>query len=130
MEVIERRRREREERLRRAKRFAESILGLVRPASVIVIGSTARGDFNAWSDIDVLIVSPSLPKNPLERYDLLRPHLLPGIEPIPLRPEDVERLVEKGAPVIDDVARGVPLLDDLGLLRRLSGRSRPGPPNY
>ncbi len=130
MGVIERRRREREERLRRARIFAESILDLVRPASVIVIGSTARGDFNAWSDIDVLVVSPSLPKNPLERYDLLRPHLLPGIEPIPLRPEDVERLVEKGAPVIDDVVGGVPLVDDLGLLRRLSGRTRPGPPNY
>jgi len=43
VEVLERRRREREERLKRARRFAEAIRREVSPASVVVIGSTARG---------------------------------------------------------------------------------------
>jgi len=128
VEVLERRRREREERLKRARRFAEAIRREVSPASVVVIGSTARGDFNAWSDIDVVIISPKFPKNPLKRYEMLESHLEPGIEPIPLRPEDLERLVERGAPVVEDLLRGVVLFDDLGVLGRLSeggaGRAR------
>ena len=131
METLERRRREREERLKKARRFAKAIRGGISPASVVVIGSTARGDFNAWSDIDVVVVSPRFPKNPLKRYKILEPHLEPGIEPIPLRPEDLERLVERGAPVVEDIIRGITIFDDLGVLRRLSeGSARRARLNY
>ena len=85
----------------------------------MVIGSTARGDFNAWSDIDVVIISDNFPTNPLERYEILEKHVEPGIEPIPLRPEDVKRLVEKNSPVVVDIARGIVLRDDLRILETL-----------
>ncbi len=119
MEVLERRRRELEKRLKLAKRFANSVSDALGPVTVVVIGSTARGDFNAWSDIDVVIISDNFPTNPLERYEILEKHVEPGIEPIPLRPEDVKRLVEKNSPVVIDIARGIVLRDDLRILETL-----------
>ncbi len=123
MEILERRRRERELRLRLAREFAEAVYPSIRPASVIVIGSTARGDFNEWSDIDVLIVSPRLPENPLRRFDLISAELRPGIEPMPLRPGDLARLLEKAPRFAEEVARGVALVDDLGVVEAARGRT-------
>jgi len=42
-------------------------MGRVKLALALVYGSYARGDFNEWSDIDVLlVVEDNLPRNPLE----------------------------------------------------------------
>lgn len=40
-------------------------------ATVILIGSYARGDFNLWSDVDILLISESLSGNPIERLKAL-----------------------------------------------------------
>ena len=123
MEIIDRRRKERRKRIELAREFVESLEEL-RPLTAVVIGSTARGDFNEWSDIDVVIISDGFPENPLRRFDLVERSLKPGIEPIPLRMSDFLRLLRRKAPVIEDIARGVFLLDDLGvreILERILG---------
>ncbi len=130
MEIVERRIEERKRRIEKALEFVRSLEEL-RPLTAIVIGSTARGDFNEWSDIDVVLVSDKFPENPLRRFDLLERQLRPGIEPIPLRPTDLQRLIRKKAPILEDISRGIFLIDDLGIreiLRRPSGSIRSARP--
>ncbi len=117
MEILERRRRERRRRIKVAEEFVKSLR--LHPLTAIVIGSTARGDFNEWSDIDVVIISDRFPENPLKRFELLEDHLRPGVEPIPLRVKDLLRLIKKKAPVVEDMAEGVFLVDELGIRKLL-----------
>ncbi len=51
--------------VRRIAMAAEKLLP--GPVEVYVIGSTARGDYVAGSDVDVLIVSPGIPDKHAER---------------------------------------------------------------
>lgn len=132
MEVAERRRKELRERVEAARRFAEKARRALAPATAVIVGSTARGDFNVWSDIDVVIVSERFSENPLERFDVLIGFLEAGVEPIPLRPKDVYRLSEKNAPLVEEIANGIVIYDELGIVPRLKakllapGRSRGG----
>ena len=124
MEIVERRIEERKRRIEEALDFVRS-LKEPRPLTAVVIGSTARGDFNEWSDIDVVIISDKFPENSLRRFDMLERQLKPGIEPIPLRLADLRRLIRKRAPILDDIARGIFLIDDLGIREILGDPSRP-----
>ena len=53
MEVIEKRIEERNKIINEAKAYSKN---LSFNCSVLLIGSYARGDFNLWSDIDLLII--------------------------------------------------------------------------
>ncbi|MBA2317030.1 MAG: nucleotidyltransferase domain-containing protein [Euzebyales bacterium] len=50
-------------------------------AAVAVFGSVARGDFNVWSDVDVLIVADGLPDDYWSRLVVLGDAPC-GIEPV------------------------------------------------
>lgn len=126
MEIIERRKKELRERIELAKEFLRSIYGYLRPMTAVIIGSTARGDFNRWSDIDLVLVSDRFPENPMDRFRMIELKVLPGIEPIPLRTVDLMRLIEGRAPVIRDVIRGIFLVDDLGIKEVLMDRGKKG----
>jgi len=39
--------------------------------TAVLVDSYARGDFNLWSDVDVLLISDSFPERPLERLKML-----------------------------------------------------------
>jgi predicted nucleotidyltransferase len=54
--VLERRRTEQRALLERAERFASALDADLQVSAVVVFGSVARGDFNLWSDVDVLVV--------------------------------------------------------------------------
>jgi len=122
--VIEYRRRLREEAIRRAQVFAECV-GRVGRVTVIVFGSYARGDFNVWSDIDVLVVTDTpLPPNPLRRLDMIEDCLLAtsGIEPVILTVEEFKSRLRKRDPaVIEAVGKGVTVVDELDLRRLATG---------
>lgn len=117
MEIVEERRRLREEVLRRAREWAQN---LQFKASAILIGSYARGDFNLWSDVDVVLIA-ELSGNPIERLKNI--DLPPGFEVIPLTPNEFTRLLEKKNPLaIEALSGGIILRDDLevkNLLKRL-----------
>lgn len=78
------------------KRYAERALEKGARA-VILIGSLARGDYTAFSDADVLVVSDSAPENPIER---LRGYIDPST------PIDVEPRVYRSEELIDMALRG------------------------
>ncbi|MHB9302290.1 nucleotidyltransferase domain-containing protein [Thermofilum pendens] len=126
MEVVERRVKLREEVVKEALEWASRLRGSV---TAVLVGSYARGDFNEWSDVDVVLVSGEFKGGPLERLKAIE--VPPGYEVIPLTPEEFERLLERGDQLaLEAVERGVKLRDDLGLLSRdfaeKARKSRPG----
>lgn len=116
--VVELRKRLREEAIERARVFAECVRRLGR-VTVVVFGSYARGDFNVWSDIDVLIITDAaLPSNPLRRLDAIEECLLiaSNVEPIILTINEFrDRLRKRDPAVVEAVERGIVVLDELKL---------------
>ncbi|UZX15739.1 nucleotidyltransferase domain-containing protein [Thermus sp. PS18] len=83
--------------LEEARAYATRVRETLGEARVYLYGSVARGSFNLESDIDLLVVSPHLPKDPLERFLLLQ-GLNPGrVEAKGLTPEEFTKAMAKGA---------------------------------
>jgi len=59
MKIVEERVRKRREIIEELRRYSESLSNSLGRVSVILFGSTARGDFNLWSDIDIVVISES-----------------------------------------------------------------------
>lgn len=97
--LVEARHRERWALIDRARSWAgdlgRRLPGLV---AVVVVGSVARGDFNAWSDLDVVVVADALPDGFLERWDLVSP-LPPRVQPIVWTTADLARARRKRNPL-------------------------------
>ncbi len=90
----------------------------IRVVAAAVIGSVARGDFNASSDIDVIIVSERLPDNPLARADLLYRDVGARIEPKAFTRDEFERMVVSRNPLaVAALTEGVVLLDPYGVFQ-------------
>ncbi|BCU66866.1 DNA polymerase subunit beta [Sulfolobales archaeon HS-7] len=114
-DIIAERERNRREVIEKARTYVNSLKGKY---SAFLIGSYARGDFNVWSDVDVLLIG-EFHGNALER--LLELDLPPGFEVIPLTEEEFDRAVKKNNPIIWDVkGKGVILRDDLRLCEKYS----------
>ncbi|MGH9228817.1 MAG: nucleotidyltransferase domain-containing protein [Acidimicrobiales bacterium] len=54
--VVARRQAERRALVGRAEGFAAALDADLKVLAIVVFGSVARGDFNLWSDVDVLVV--------------------------------------------------------------------------
>jgi len=80
--IVERRRGEQAAAFDLARRFAAALAAEVPVAAAVVFGSYARGDFNTWSDIDVLVISDQLPEDSRDRSDLLWRHQPGGLSAI------------------------------------------------
>lgn len=98
--VIERRRAEQRERIELAREWAQRLARRLEVGTAVVFGSTARGDFNKWSDIDVLILTPTLPAGGRDRPELLMEDAPPGIQPIGWTAEEYVRRRERGDPIV------------------------------
>lgn len=114
MEIIDERRRVRSRVIEEARKWAEKVKV---KSTVILIGSYARGDFNLWSDIDILMVSSEFKGNPVERIKEV--DAPPGFQVIPITLREFEALRAKGNKLImEAVEQGIPLRDDLKILVR------------
>ena len=115
--VIEERLREREKAFEEAKSFAVCVSRKLGKVTAILFGSFARGDFNDWSDIDVLIVAENLPKNPLERLGLVDEclRLFPRVEPIIITVDEFARRKDRDPAVKEATQLGIVLVDELEL---------------
>ena len=110
MEVVKRRTLERK---RVINELAEWASALSFKATAVLVGSYARGDFNLWSDVDVVLVA-EFEGGPVER--LKRLDVPVGVQVIPLTPREFSRLLAKRNPLaVEAVERGVVLRDDFGL---------------
>jgi len=80
--IVERRRGEQAAAFDLARGYAEALAAEIPLVAVVVFGSYSRGDFNTWSDIDVLVISDHLPPDARERSDLLWRHQPGGVSAI------------------------------------------------
>ena len=70
-DVLAERRRERDELIGLARSYVERLAGELDVVAAAVAGSVARGDFNVWSDVDVVVVAPGLPERAPDGLRLL-----------------------------------------------------------
>lgn len=85
--VLDRRRAWRDELVGQARAYVVDLGARVGLRAAVVIGSVARGDFNRWSDVDLLVIAEGLPERSLDRLAALEPRP-GGIQPIPWTPEE------------------------------------------
>ncbi len=105
-------RRERQQELIAAARESvRRLSGRVPLTAAAVVGSVARGDFNVWSDIDVVIVADGLPARHLERQSLLLDRGAPGVQPVGFTPAEFDRALDKADRLAREaVEAGIPLV--------------------
>ena len=124
--VRERRLKELSEALEHARRVAECIREKIPSSAVVLVGSYARGDFNKWSDIDLLVVSGSqLPENPLKRLELIHDCLAQGapVEPVVVTLEELRgRLLKKDPLALEASTHGIIIHDAIGVREALRKR--------
>ncbi len=119
--IIEERIRKREEYLERAHGFAECVLRKLSNSTIIVYGSVARGDYNEWSDVDVLVITAEkIPPKPVDRLEILHECVKnnPLIEPVVITYQEfIKLLIKKNPLVIEAIEKGVFLVDKLSVLK-------------
>lgn len=80
----------------------------VRQAAVV--GSVARGDFNVWSDVDVVLIADELPSRLLDRIDVLMEGRPPRVEVIGFTPRELEDARRRHNPLVVELdSIGIPL---------------------
>lgn len=84
-------------------------LGRYAPQKVILFGSYARGDYNAGSDVDLLIIKDTDLPFTERAADVWRACLSKlTIEPLVYTPDEFERMIRQGNPFISQVlAEGI-----------------------
>lgn len=110
-EAVAERRAERERLIELARAHVSQLSGRLFLRQAAVVGSVARGDFNVWSDVDVVVVADALPERTLDRLDLLMQDRPPRVEVIGFTPGELEAARRKRNPLIVELdSVGVPLL--------------------
>jgi uncharacterized protein len=90
------RRAERARLIELARSYAERLAERLPVEAAAVAGSVARGDFNVWSDVDVLVVSDALPDRPPDRAALLAAGRPGRVEPHGYTRDELRRALARG----------------------------------
>jgi len=110
-----------EEVIRSLRRYAEEAVAKGAKA-VILIGSLARGDYTAFSDADVIIISDDVPANPVERTVGFMDSTLPvEVEPRVYTAGEFLKMAEDGRRIVKEaVACGKLLAGSGDVIERAS----------
>jgi predicted nucleotidyltransferase len=111
LRIIEDRKKEQANRFELVRSYIKRLSTRTGKVTCILYGSTVRGDFKDWSDIDLVIVTERLPSDPMERLDFLYSFSEGHIEPKGFTMQEFMCLLntpfgrllkEEGAIMIDD----------------------------
>ncbi len=86
------------------QRLAEIVqrLGAMQPVRILLFGSSARGDADEWSDIDLIVVAEQVAPRFLDRiadaYDLIEPGY--GLDILIYTPQEYAAMLEDENPLI------------------------------
>lgn len=97
--VADRRRAEQAAAFEAANRYGQQLATEIMVDRVVVFGSYARGDFNTWSDIDVLVLSDQLPEDARARFELLWRHVDRGVSPVGWTAGELDERRQMGDPI-------------------------------
>jgi len=75
----------------------------LKPRLIVLFGSHARGDYTDESDIDLLVVSDMLPRDPRQSFEELFDPEEPRITPIGLNTEVFLSKLRRGEPFILEI---------------------------
>jgi uncharacterized protein len=115
--TIARRQKQRAAHLRSVADAVPDLRHKLGPVTVAVFGSVARGDFNRWSDVDVLVIADALPSNALTRASLLLDAMAPGVEPRGYSRREFELLRSAhDRQLLAVLSDAVTIVDDLAIL--------------
>ena len=111
--IINQRREKRKRVIEESKQFVKCVQKHYNVITAYLIGSYARGDFNIWSDIDIVIIVEKAPESPLDRLEniknCIRKH--PDIEPIIITKTRYEKLKTKKNPITVEIEKtGIKLI--------------------
>jgi uncharacterized protein len=113
-EVLAERRRERDDLIGLARGYAEQLATRVLVRAAVVVGSVARGDFNVWSDVDVVVVVDDLPARALDRAGLLLQDAPPRVQPVGYTSAELAEANARGNPLVREAFElGVPVVGKL-----------------
>lgn len=107
---------------REVQQYVQDITEVLNPKLILLHGSIAKGTFGIGSDVDLLVVAESLPKNPNERLKLLYSldRTRAPIDPKAYTPTEVLKMLKKGHPLLMDALEdGIILHADESYLREL-----------
>ena len=94
-DVLARRERERDELLALARGYVERLSLRLPVLAAAVVGSVARGDFNVWSDVDVVVVVEELPERTPDRAALLGADAPARVQPVGFQPGEFDAALRK-----------------------------------
>lgn len=109
-DVLTSRRAERQRLIERARGYALAVSERLPVKAVVLAGSVARGDFNVWSDIDVVVVADDLPTRLLDRLGLLSADAPAGVQVVGYTPAELRRAALRSNRLVLDAAAGGILL--------------------
>ncbi len=108
--AVQERRAERESLIESARRHVQHLERRLALQRAVVVGSVARGDFNVWSDVDVVVVADGLPDRAVDRLELLWEGRPPRVEVIGFTPAELEDARRRRNPMVVEMdSIGVPL---------------------
>lgn len=120
-EILRRRYKERQEAIQLAKDYVNRLEKDIRVCTAVLFGSFARGDFNLGSDIDVLIISDCLPREPLKRAEMLYRYVSGNIEPKGYTKTEFLKLIESNNPIALDAIKDGEIISDDGFWDTVRG---------
>jgi len=114
--------------LRELREYAERAVARGARA-VVLIGSLARGDYTAYSDADLVIISDKVPSRPIDRVAGFIDSSLPiDAVPIVYTTEEAIKMAEEGRRVIKEIVNyGKLLAGEKGLIEELRRRFKDTP---
>ena len=122
-DILVQRRRERDELIAAARRYVDDLAGRVSVVAASVAGSVARGDFNLWSDIDVVVVAENLPAQTPDRMTVLMEEVFPRVQPVGYTIDEFRTALQKRNPLVcEAVEKGVLLVGDMKTLSQPATR--------
>ena len=110
-DALAERARERDRLIELARSYVDRLARRRPLAAAAVVGSVARGDFNIWSDVDVVVIAEGLPERAPERGSALVEDVAGGVQPVGFTPEEFSHALRAGNPLAREaVTTGVVLL--------------------
>jgi predicted nucleotidyltransferase len=97
-----------------AEEYIKRLREVLGPISAAIYGSVVRGDFNIGSDIDIVVISDALAKDPLERMEVLFRYTQGREEPKGYRLNEFKKMIKQRHPTaLGIINEGKILIDDL-----------------